>query len=420
VYLLENGHLLRPARDPSLPMFRAGGQGGRIQEFSWDGELVWDFVIGGPNRMQHHDIEPLPGGNLLAIVWEPVSREQALRAGRRSELVSDRGLFSDAIIEIKPVRPNGGRIVWEWRVWDHLIQDVDRDRAYCGVVADHPELVDINGDHRRRRFTDAVLERLKALGYIARGATATDARADLLHTNSVAHSSALDQIVLSVPTFNEVWIIDHGTTTREAAGHSEGRAGRGGDLLYRWGNPQTYGRGSVDDQQLFGQHDARWIPPGFVGADNLMIFDNGTGRPGKAFSSVMELRPPIDDDGNYAIAEGQPFGPDRPAWHYPPAGHPSFHADFISGAERLPNGNTLVCDGPAGRFFEVTTAGDTVWEYLNPFTGDAPNPAGDPARSVFSERFVPANHPAISGHRLAPLEPQPPLIHAGSASVPRP
>jgi hypothetical protein len=135
VHLLENGHLLRPARDPRLPFFTGGGQGGRIQEFTWDGDLVWDFVLGTRERMPHHDVAPLPNGNVLAIAWERKSREEAIRAGRRPERIGDEGLWPDAILEIAPRPPSGGEIVWEWHVWDHLVQEQDPARSNYGEVA---------------------------------------------------------------------------------------------------------------------------------------------------------------------------------------------------------------------------------------------------------------------------------------------
>lgn len=405
VYLLDNGHLLRPARDPELPFFTGGGQGGRIQELTWEGERVWDFVVASSQTMQHHDIAPLPNGNVLALVWERKSREQAIRAGRRPGLVTDAGLWPDCILEIAPRPPAGGKIVWEWHVWDHLIQDQDPARPSYGTLSDHPELVDINADQAPRSLTDEALERLQALGYVLRGASAPDLRADHLHTNSIAYNPSLDQIALSVSRFNELWIIDHSTTTAEAAGHSGGRAGRGGDLLYRWGNPRTYGRGSAEHQQLFGQHDVRWIPAGLPGAGNLMVFDNGSGRPGGDYSSVVEITPPLASDGSYTLRPGAAFGPARPTWTYTAPNRRSFFADFLSGAHRLPNGNTFICSGPTGRFFEVTPQGETMWEYHNPFSGDAPNPAGDPPRSVFRATHIPPQHPALAGRALRPLDP---------------
>ena len=405
-YLLDDGHLLRCAQQPGAG-FRHGGHGGRIQEFGWDGELLWDWVAASDTMLQHHDIEPLPNGNVLLIAWELKSREQAVRAGRDPRLVEAAGLWPDCILEARPERPRGGTIVWEWHVWDHLIQDRDSTSENYGTVAEHPGLVDINGSVLPGGSGDEAVERLKAIGYLGGGTGASERLPDFMHTNSVAYDARLDQIVLSVPNFNEIWIVDHGTTTREAAGHTGGRAGRGGDLLYRWGNPRAYGRGAAKDQRLFAQHDARWIPAGYPGAGNLTVFNNGTERPGPDHSSVIEIKPPLGAGGRYVIGPGGRFGPDDPVWEYPRTAERSFLAEFISGAQRLPDGNTLVCDGPRGRFFEVTPAGKTVWQYQNPHTGDAPNPAGDPPYAVFRATFIPADHPGLTGRELRPLDPQP-------------
>jgi hypothetical protein len=404
VYLLDNGHLLRCARQRDQPIFQAGGEGGRIQQFTWDGDLVWDYVLASSQRVQHHDIEPLPGGNVLAIVWELKSRDQAIRAGRRRELVPEQGLLPDCVLEIQPVPPKGGRIVWEWHAWDHLVQDLDPDLDSYGDVSAHPELIDINGDHRRVRFTDEVIRRLRALGYLVGRPSSGDLEADLLHTNAIDYNPRLDQILLSAHRFNEVWVIDHSTSTQEAAGHAGGRASRGGDLLYRWGNPQAYDRGSQDDQRLYAHHDARWIPDGLPGAGNMLVFNNGYGRPGGDHSSILEITPPVDRSGAYGLAAGSGFGPARPTWSYTASPRGAFAADFLSGAHRRANGNTFVCSGPDGRLFEVTPEGTVVWEYLNPFSGDAPNPAGDPRYSVFRATLIEPDHPGLVGRRLEPVE----------------
>jgi hypothetical protein len=141
-----------------------------------------------------------------------------------------------------------------------------------------------------------------------------------------------------------------------------------------------------------------------------MVFDNGSGRLGGDYASVVEVTPPLAGDRSYTLLPGVAFGPARPTWTYPAPGRPSFRADFLSGAHRLPNGNTFICAGPSGRFFEVTARGDSVWEYHNPFSGDAPNPAGDPAHSVFRATHVPPDHPALAGRVLTPLDHQPPLL----------
>jgi hypothetical protein len=409
-YLLDNGHLLRCARQQGGTRFRQGGEGGRIQEFGWEGELLWDWALASDEKLQHHDIAPMPNGNVLLIAWELKTREQAVLAGRDPELVDSAGLWSDFVVEVRPEAPDRGQVVWEWHVWDHLTQELDRRCDNYGSVREHIELVDINGSRPREKLSEWALRRLRALGYMATGSAQDDRLADFMHTNSIAYNPRLDQIVLSVPNFNEIWIIDHSTTTGESASHTGGRCGRGGDLVYRWGNPQAYGRGGTLDQQLFAQHDARWIPEGFPGAGNLTIFNNGTGRPGGDHSSVIEIDPPSAADGCYSLGSEGRFGPQRPVWEHAAPERRSFFADFISGAQRLPNGNTLVCSGPEGRFFEVTSKGQIVWKYDNPYSGNAPNPHGDPPFSVFRATLIPPDHAALGGRDLRPLDPQPPRM----------
>ena len=113
----------------------------------------------------------------------------------------------------------------------------------------------------------------------------------------MAFNAELDQIMISVRSFGEFWIIDHATTTAEAAGHKGGRRGEGGDLLYRWGNPISYRAGTKADQRLFGQHDAQWIPRGYLGAGHVLIFNNGNERPAGNYSSVDEIVLPVDAAG---------------------------------------------------------------------------------------------------------------------------
>lgn len=414
VYLLDNGNLLRGAREPKIEFFRGGGQGGRIQEFSWDGKLLWDWKYADTNHLLHHDIAPLPNGNLLAIAWEAKSAKEANRVGRRPDLTPQAGLWPDKIIEIEPQRPTGARIVWEWHMWDHLIQNYDAEKAGYGVPSEHPELIDINGDGEPPKMDPAELARLKALGYVPADTKQNDVSSDLLHINAVSYNAELDQIALSTPRFNEIWIIDHSTTTAEAAGHSGGRWKKGGDLLYRWGNPRTYGRGSKEDQTLFGQHDIRWIDQGFPSAGHLMVFNNNAQGPGGPHSAVLELLPPTHSDGSYIVPDKGPFGPAEPVWKYEAPDKRSFHSGFISGARRLPGGNTLICSGADGRIFEVTKDGKIVWEFWDPYSGQVraadggqPQPVGENTYAVFRAAKISPQHPALRGRGLRPVEPQP-------------
>ena len=415
-YLLDNGHLLRGAREPEVAVFNGGGQGGRLQEFSWDGELLWDWVFASEEHLLHHDLEPLPNGNVLAIAWERKTVDEARRAGRRPDLTPEAGLWPDMLVEIKPLRPTGGQIVWEWHMWDHLIQNVDSSLDNYGDPSAHPERIDINGEREPLEIDPEELRRLKALGYVPTDTQPEDLRSDFLHTNSVAYNAELDQIVVSVPRFNEVWVIDHSTTREEATGRSGGRWGHGGDLLYRWGNPRVYGRGDESLQRLFAQHDASWVPDGMQGAGHLMLFNNHMSGPEGDYSAVFEIVPPTDRQGQYLLSDSGPFGPLEPVWIYEAPDKVSFHSSFISGAQRLPNGNTLICSGAQGRFFEVTPQGEIVWEYWDPHSGEVrmpdgstPHPVGNFTYAVFRAAKIALDQPAVAGRDLVPLDPQPPI-----------
>ena len=201
----------------------------------------------------------------------------------------------------------------------------------------------------------------------------------MAHGNAIDYNAELDQIMLSARDFSELWIIDHSTTTAPAAGHSGGNGGRGGDLLYRWGNPRAYDAAAAADQQLFWQHQTHWIPEGLPGAGNILVFNNGNEFSGYArgYSSVVELSPPVDGY-SYHYSEGSAYGPAEPEWTYTAALPSDFYAPFQSGAQRLPNGNTLICVGNKGTVLEVTPAGETVWQYINPVLRRRTLYQGDP------------------------------------------
>jgi hypothetical protein len=370
-YLLENGGLLRPCSlGLEAESFRGlSAVGGRIQEFNSSGERVWDFKFHNDKRIPHHDIVRMPNGNILMIVWDQKTSLEAIDAGRRPSSVGAR-LLSDSLIEIKPSGKTAGTIVWEWHLWDHLVQDYDKQKANYAKVGEHPELVDINfgedvtGAYAAKR---GGADKLRSIGYIASNAKKTGGpNADWTHFNGIDYNADLDQVLISVHNFSEFWVIDHSTTTAQAASHKGGKAGKGGDLLYRWGNPRAYGGGAKKDQMLFAQHNAHWIPKGLPGAGNILVFNNGTGRPEGAYSSVDEIAPPVDGQGQHTFMSGTPFGPERPSWSYCAPDKGGFYSSFISGAQRLPNGNTLICSGVNGVLFEVTPEKEIVWKYVNP------------------------------------------------------
>lgn len=377
-YLLENGNLLR-SKNMDNQTFTSGGSGGGAEMFDWDGNLLWSYTISSSTECQHHDIEYLPNGNVLMIVWESVSSSEAIQQGRNPSNAPNT-LWPDKIVEVEPSGTTGGNIVWEWHAWDHLIQDYDNTKDNYGVVADHPELIDLN--------------------YPNNGNT------DWLHLNAVDYNPEFDQIIISSHNTNEVWIIDHSTTTQEAASHSGGTYGKGGDLLYRWGNPQAYDRGNPSTKKLYGQHDARWVTEG-SDAGKIMVFNNGQNRsPGVSYSSVDMIDPPVDAFGNYTQpSSGQSFMPSSLYWTYFADPTSDFYSGNISGAHRLSNDNTIICEGSKGRFFEVDQNGETVWEYKAPISINGPVDQGTTivgGNSVFRcTRYAP-DYAAFDGKDMTP------------------
>jgi cysteine-rich repeat protein len=388
VYLRDNGNLVRTADPGGNTTMVAGGDAGLIEEFDWDGNLVWSYLYSTPQHRAHHDIALLPNGNILILAWEYYSESEAIAAGRDPSLILQGALWPEHIIELEPVGAAQGNIVWEWHLWDHIIQDFDPAQDNFGVVEDHPELVDIN--------------------------FAADGAADWLHANAIDYNEELDQIVISSPFLNEFWIIDHSTTTAEAAGHTGGSYGRGGDLLYRWGNPQSYGAGSAGDQQLFGQHDVQWIREGVPGAGNVLIFNNGNNRPDGFYTSIDELVLPLNPDGTYSKIAQQAYEPTSPVWSYTADTPTDFHSPFLSGAQRLPNGNTMIARGPRGILFEIDATGQTVWHYVSPMIADDTLAICDPipgfpgpfqSNALFRAPHYPLDHPAFDGRDLTPIGP---------------
>lgn len=382
--LLPDGSLLRCgfAADAPLAM-PIPGECRVIERLDWEGNLRWSFALADPGRTLHHEVTVLPGGNLLLLGLEALDREQLLAAGRDPERMRTDEAWLDFLIEVQPAGEAGGRIVWEWHLRDHLIQDHDPQREGYGIVADHPELVDINFIENLTPITGSTLSRLQSLGYVGGGGAPLSPEANLpdwTHANAISYNARLDQILLTVRTLGEVWVIDHGTSTTEAAGHAGGKAGHGGDLLYRWGNPQAYQRGEPGDQQLFGPHHGQWIPGRRPGTSAILIFNNGEGRRDGAFSAIEEIQPPLPADGRYAIAAGKPYGPAQPVWRHLSAPKTSFFSSFLSGVQRLANDNTLICSGMQGEVFEVDRAGRTVWSFktnaqvVQPSASPPPNP----------------------------------------------
>jgi hypothetical protein len=372
VYLLENGNLLRCGRVGGS--FNGGGVGGQFELFSWSGDLLWDYEFSNENMQSHHDIEPLPNGNFLALAWTAMSAEDALAAGRSY----DAELWIEKIFEIKIIGSNDIEIVWEWSMADHLVQDQFPDKPNFGVISENPGKMDFN-----YLPLDEGLDR------------------DWAHFNAIAYNEDLDQIAVSSRDFSEIWILDHSTTTEEAKTSSGGDSGKGGDILYRYGNPQVYDRGTPQDQVFFNQHNIEWIADDFPNGGSLSVFNNKW-VPNR--SRVERWTPPVDGF-NYTLSDQEPYGPSELDWTFEASG---FYSSRISSVQFLSNGNAFICSGGEGRFMEVTENGDIVWEYINPMRSSlGPIIQGDPVfqNNVFRALKYKPDYQAFDGKDLTPGNP---------------
>lgn len=355
-YLMPDGNLLKTTSKYSFIVMDGKfpiGANGWISIIAPDGKVLWQWKhIEFGKECLHHDIELMPNGNILAISYVVVPVKEAYTFGWTQQRARET-IVLDKIYELKPDLETGETdIVWEWSTRDHLIQNVDPDLPNYGNPADHPGRIDINW----LQLTHVQFN-----------------SGQLFHMNSVSYNAEDDTILLSAAVFNEIWLIDHSTTREEAKTSSGGRYGRGGDLLWRYGNPQTYGAGGPEDQILFWQHDAHFISEGLPGAGNVLIYNNGMKRDANgapepdqmcmglitgAYTVVSEISLARDTDG-LAISDTPPVV----NWSFNDDGRRDFYSPFMSGAQRLPNGNTLSCQSWNKRVVEMTSEGELVLDF---------------------------------------------------------
>jgi hypothetical protein len=298
-----------------------------VGELDWDGKTVWEWGTEAPGGMarQNHDWARLPNGDTLLLVTIP----HAVAELGAKEL-GDQGIY-----EVDP----SGAIVWKWVAGEHLDEfgySPEGLRYLREKVARNPEEV----------WGYLEINDLQVVGP-NRWFDAGDTRFDP------------DNLIFDSRKSNFVAIIEKKT----------------GNIVWRLG-PDFPGSEYVQDQriltktlprpvdQLSGQHDAYIIPEGLPGAGDLLVFDDqgGAGFPPAplgiyAGSRVLEIDP-IQKEIVWQYT-GEDSG--RPVW--------SFFSSFVSSAQRLPNGNTLIDEGMDGRFFQITPDGDIVWEYVPPYGG---------------------------------------------------
>lgn len=377
VYLLEDGSLLKTGK-LTTGNFITGGSGGKLERYDWNDSLIWEYTFDSPTERQHHDVTVMPSGNIMVLSWDLKTAAEAKAKGQDTTFYN-RSVWSEKLVELQPLGRDSAHIVWEWYLWDHMVQDFDSNLSSYGIISQNPQLVDLNFSNNN------------GLGE------------DYFHINGIDYNPSLDQIVLSVRNYDEIWIIDHSTTTAEASGNIGGNSNMGGDLLYRWGNPEAYNSGTLADKKLFGQHNPNWIKPGFRDAGKIILFNNGY-NDSNMVSKAQIINPPILANGTYAKVSGRAYFPDSAEWSYD---LPVF-VDFVSGVSRLENGNTLITSGPDGNLIELDSLDSVVWNYVSPLElnnsrasqGNSPS-----SNSMFKAIKYSTTYPAFNGKNLSPSIP---------------
>lgn len=321
IYLLPGQVLLRTvARQGNS--FQGGPICGEVQKVDWSGNVTWDFVYSTTDYCTHHDICPMPNGNVLLIAYESKSASQVSAAGCSQSIV----MWPDKIVEIKPTGSTTGDVVWEWHAWDHLCQNLYPSKSnYVSSIVEHPELLNINYKTQK----------------------------DWMHVNGIDYNEYLDQIIFSSHNMNEFFVIDHSTTTAEAASHAGGRYGKGGDFLYRWGNPASYQASGTTNFDVV--HDAHWVPYNCPKAGQMVGFNNQGGPGGKSCIDIVE--PPYSANG-YNVSPGTANLPATYSWRHVYSGSPTSNE---GNSQQLPNGNMLINISFSAYIYEIDPNQNVVW-----------------------------------------------------------
>ena len=269
---------------------------------------------------------------MAALGWQPVFGVDCV--------------WMEKIEELEPNLLDGSTtVVWEWALENHLAQDLNPNGANFADVGAERGRVDIN-------FNAGILS------------------GDYFHISGIDFSEERDEIVLCPNNIDELWVIDHSTTTAEAATSTGGARGQGGELIYRWGNPQVYDfqNGATQPGFLRRAHDPRWCVDPESGEIQLTVHNNDqVDNTPEANSQVLLLDLPLNESGDYVIGNAETFLPEAPVILYEqdPA-NPFFSTPFMGSAQRLSNGNILITLALTRTLVEVDQAGEIVWqEFIN-------------------------------------------------------
>ena len=292
-----------------------------LLELDWDENVVWQWGEKAPGGTvkQSHDYVRLANGNTLVLARVP----------HVVPAISDEPISDQAFYEVTP----DGDIAWQWLSSDHIEE--------FGFTPEQRELM-LSNRMRPRRTGYLALNNMSPLG----PNKWFDGGDQRFHPDNIMTCSRDGNFVAIIAKSN-------GEVVWQMGPHHPG--------AYDFSEKTFIGEFPRPVDSMSGQHDAHIIPKGLPGAGNILIYDNqGSGGFPPVYlelflgSRVVEVDPINKEivwqfDG---LASGEQF------WTFM-----SFH---MSSARRLPNGNTLICEGDYGRLFQVTQECEIVWEYVNP------------------------------------------------------
>ena len=324
-----------------------------LVQVDFDGNVVWKFnqweYIEDPGEepqwmaRQHHDYQRegnpvgyyVPGmdpltdsGNTLILCHKNLVNPK----------ISDKRLVDDVILEVNW----NGDIVWEWQCSDHF-DEYEFSEEAKNILCRNPNMVQSGG----------------GMG-------------DWMHINSMSKLGPNKWFDAGDERFHPENIIWDGRETNILAIISK----ETGKVVWKVGPDYNASPALKALGWIIGQHHAHMIPRGLPGEGNILVYDNGGwggyGAPNPG--SPMGIKNALRDYSR--VLEFDPTTLEI-VWQHTPkeAGltHPvdsnRYYSPFISSAQRLPNGNTMITEGSGGRIIEVTSDHELVWEYISPYWG---------------------------------------------------
>jgi len=309
----------------------------------WHGNIVWTWKRAGV----HHDFqrEGNPVGYYVPGMDPYVDKGRTLFVSHKivkNKRISDKPLYDDVILEVD----YSGKILFEWLASDH-VREMGFSRLARIVMYRYP-------NYTMTRTPGVV-------------------GGDWIHINSASWLGPNKWYDSGDERFNPENIIYSGRQTN-TMGIIDRKTGK---IVWHLGPDYTRTRRLRKLGQIIGQHHAHMIPKGLPGEGNILIFDNGGYGGYGVPSSTAPYGVNVDKRDYSRVIEINPVTL-KVVWEYTAqkAGNRDkykFYSDYVSSAQRLPNGNTLITEGSVGRIFEVTPDYKTVWEYISPYYNKSEN-----------------------------------------------